>query len=442
MAIAWRRVSRHVGDAIPDSRLRQHHPRVVGAYLDLLPQVADIDAKILGVRGMRRAPHGGEDLLVGHHHAGVPGEKRQQLGLLGRELDLLAGASHAMAHAVDLDVADLHHRRLGAPLHAVVQRHAHPRHQFADTERLVDVVVGAEVERVDLFHLAIARREDDDRHVRPFAHPPDHVLAVAVGQPEIEHDDIRHLRGDPFGRLGDGAGGRHLVVVGDERGLEKAQDRRLVVDDENADLAGHERDSMCGKTSTIRVPRPCATGLSAVIAPTWASMMPLAMARPRPVPSPPSPLIVAKGAPRTNFWKTWGSTSDAIPGPSSLTRSATRPGSTTASTTTRVSFWVCARTLLTTLPTACSISVSSARTSGNSAGRATSNCWAAPRRRTVRTVRSTISRKSIQSWRNSSTPASIRVIASRLRTMSSRPSASLLMLRSRSSRAAGSSLSA
>ena len=49
--------------------------------------------------------------------------------------------------------------------------------------------------------------------------------------------------------------------------------------------------------------------------------------------------------------------------------------------------------------------------------RRTSAC--APRRRAALTIRSTISRKSIQSRRNSSAPASMRVMARRLRTISS-----------------------
>ena len=78
----------------------------------------------------------------------------------------------------------------------MAQRRAHARHQLADAERLVDEIVGAEIERLDLLGFAVARRQHDDRHVRPFAHAPDHVLAVAVRQPEIEHDDVGRVRGD------------------------------------------------------------------------------------------------------------------------------------------------------------------------------------------------------------------------------------------------------
>ena len=74
------------------------------------------------------------------------------------------------------------------------KRRAHPRQQFADVERLVDVVVGAEIERLDLFGLALARRQHDDRHVGPFARAPDHVLAVAVRQAEIEQHDVGRFR--------------------------------------------------------------------------------------------------------------------------------------------------------------------------------------------------------------------------------------------------------
>ena len=116
---------------------------------------------------------------------------------------------------------------------------AHARQQLADIERLVDVVVGAEIERLDLFGFALARRQDDDRHIGPFARPPDDVLAVAIRQAKIEQHDVGRLGGNAFDAFGNRAGACHLVVVGFERGLEKAQDRRLVVDDQNANLGAH-----------------------------------------------------------------------------------------------------------------------------------------------------------------------------------------------------------
>jgi hypothetical protein len=52
------------------------------------------------------------------------------------------------------------------------QHRADPGKQRPRTERLREIVIGAEIERLD-FHLFIAaRRDDDDGHRRSFANPP------------------------------------------------------------------------------------------------------------------------------------------------------------------------------------------------------------------------------------------------------------------------------
>src|SRR5262245_46109766 len=70
-------------NSISDPRLRQNEPGVVGVVFDLLPQLADVDAKILRVFGMRRTPNRSQNLLVGQHAAGVPREEREKLEFLG-----------------------------------------------------------------------------------------------------------------------------------------------------------------------------------------------------------------------------------------------------------------------------------------------------------------------------------------------------------------------
>ena len=189
-----------------------------------------------------------------------------------------------MAHGVNFERADAQHRYLRLALHPVTQRGPHARQQLADIERLVDVVVGAEIERLDLFRLPLARRQNDDRHVGPFARPPDDVLSVTVRQSEIEQNDIGRLGGGALDPLGNRAGAGHIVVVGFERGLEKAQDRRFVVDDQYAEFGAHVAGLSRGNFRMKRAPRSRSTGLSAVMEPPWASMMPLAIARPNPVP--------------------------------------------------------------------------------------------------------------------------------------------------------------
>ena len=71
---------------------------------------------------------------------------------------------------------------------------AHTREQLSGAERLRHVVVGARIERRDLLRLERARRQHDDRHRRPRAHAADHVEAVAVGETEIDDQQVRLVR--------------------------------------------------------------------------------------------------------------------------------------------------------------------------------------------------------------------------------------------------------
>ncbi len=98
-----------------------------------------------------------------------------------------------------------------AALHRVVgrdaaQRDADPGQQLFGTERLGDVVVGAEVERLHLVGLVAARREHDDRHLRGPPDAPADLGAFEIGQAEVEHDEIGRMIGGQPQRLGAGAG--------------------------------------------------------------------------------------------------------------------------------------------------------------------------------------------------------------------------------------------
>ena len=119
----------------------------------------------------------------------------------------------------------------------MAQRRAQARQQFADGERLFDIIVGAEIERGDLLGLAVARRQDEDRRGSEFARLGQHVLAVHVGQAEIEHDDIGRRIGDQPQRLAPGGGVQHLIARRLQRRAQEAQDLRLVVDDKHAKTA-------------------------------------------------------------------------------------------------------------------------------------------------------------------------------------------------------------
>ena len=77
---------------------------------------------------------------------------------------------------------------------AAPQRGVHARHQLAHAERLREVVVGPDLERVHLVVLAAACRDHDDRRqdalgARPLGDRP----AIEAGQHEIDDGDVGPL---------------------------------------------------------------------------------------------------------------------------------------------------------------------------------------------------------------------------------------------------------
>ena len=81
------------------------------------------------------------------------------------------------------------------------------------------------------------------------------------GKDEVEDDCLGRARGRLRQRLLAGGGGVHLVAGAAERRLERAQDLRLVVDDEDAAMAAHASastgTSTSGSASTKDAPCPC-----------------------------------------------------------------------------------------------------------------------------------------------------------------------------------------
>ncbi|MCY1366417.1 hypothetical protein D9M69_533120 [compost metagenome] len=151
-------------------------------------------------------------------------------------MHLGAGAAHDACGAVQFDVAEAEHG-LGGRFVAVAahgawpaQVGAHAGEQFAGAEGLGEVVVGAGVECGDLVGFVGAGREHDDRHLRPAAHIADQRHTVAVGQAQVEHQQIGLARAGGGKAIAQGAGFVHLPAFGLERAAHEAADLRLVFD--------------------------------------------------------------------------------------------------------------------------------------------------------------------------------------------------------------------
>ena len=128
-----------------------------------------------------------------------------------------------------------HHRQRSLALEAAAAQHgADPGQQLVDPERLGDVVVGAEIEGCHLLGLGGAHRQHDDRQLRPFADPRDHLLAVEIRQAEVEDHEIGALGRGPGDGFLAARGLDHLVAVRAQADPQELADLGLVVDHQDA----------------------------------------------------------------------------------------------------------------------------------------------------------------------------------------------------------------
>jgi hypothetical protein len=91
-------------------------------------------------------------------------------------------------------------RRSAGRRTCAAQYRPHPRDDLARTERLADVIVGAELESQQAIDFVHARRDHDDRNRAERSHFATDTDAVLTGQHQVE----QHQRGFVLARLGDG----------------------------------------------------------------------------------------------------------------------------------------------------------------------------------------------------------------------------------------------
>ena len=118
----------------------------------------------------------------------------------------------------------------------MAEGHADAGQQFAGTERLAHVVVGAGVEGDDLVALLAARRQHDDGHRAPLAQAANHLQAVHVGQAQVHDHHIGLPRGDLDQAIGAGGRLEEPVALAGQGGAQEAPDLGLVLDEDDDGL--------------------------------------------------------------------------------------------------------------------------------------------------------------------------------------------------------------
>ena len=168
--------------------------------VDLLAQAPDADVDGAVAVGGPPAPDSLEQLVPARHAAAVLCQRVEQPELGRRQLGVLAVDERLHRAGVDPQLLD--HQLLAAVLvqaaHAAARRGLDAGDELLHRERLDQVVVGADLERVHAVVLGAARRDDQDRRADPLgARLLDQRPAVEAGQHQIEHEHVGPLVPQP-----------------------------------------------------------------------------------------------------------------------------------------------------------------------------------------------------------------------------------------------------
>ena len=113
---------------------------------------------------------------------------------------------------------------------------AHPGQQLAGAKGFGDVIVGSQIQRLDLVLLGGAGREHDDGGQELLPHKTDELQSVPVRQAQIQDDKVRIVGGEQGLAHGAGVGNKGLIAVGLQQRFNKAADVGLIFHDQNLEF--------------------------------------------------------------------------------------------------------------------------------------------------------------------------------------------------------------
>ena len=230
-----------VGDETKtDAPNRLDEARSCRVVAELAAQGADVDIKRLRRAEPVDVPDASHEVLASNDNPRVRSELDEQVELLSGEIQARALEDRESGGDVDLQIAELD-RLSGGALGSTgaTQDGTDARDDLARAERLDDVVVGSQLQAENPVHLGAAGGEHDDRHLGAPAQLATDVAAVAVGQGEVEQDEVGL---DPLGfsqRLRRGGRDDRLEAVALQRERKRLIDRALVFDEKDRSGCAH-----------------------------------------------------------------------------------------------------------------------------------------------------------------------------------------------------------
>jgi hypothetical protein len=220
-----------VGAAVADAGFGADAGGPGGVFFELVAQVGDVDAQVVGGVAGIWAPHTVQDLAVGQDLSGVGHEQAQQGVLDGGEVDDGPAASDDPRGEVDLDGAT-GEEGLGRGGEAASGGGTDAGEELGAAEGFGDVIIGAGVEGGDLVVFAVVDGEDHDGDGAPFADASEDGQAIEIREAEVEEDEVGSVLGGGEEAIAAVGGFKDAVGVPFEGDAEEASDLRFVVDDE------------------------------------------------------------------------------------------------------------------------------------------------------------------------------------------------------------------
>src|SRR5262245_19510232 len=283
--------------------------RLAARGVDLAAEPGDIDVHDIGQRVLAIAPDLVEDAGAREHPAWRAHQQFKNGEFLGGELDLLAASLDLEQIPVEHEIANLHDIRLRGEIARAADQRLDAREQLIEIEGLGEIVVGADAQAFDLVLERVHSGQHENRRVVSLlAQALADIVAVHIGQHQIEHDHVEFARLGEIDPRGSGGGNGDPVIFGAEPAVDEVGDPRLVFDQKNVHAATSGGDA--GSATVTVVPSP--KRLFTSILPLWASTMALATGRPKPKPSSLRSLALP---PRRNRSKIPSSSSGAMPIP-------------------------------------------------------------------------------------------------------------------------------
>ena len=224
-----------IGETIADIDIREEIDRTGRIVFDLLAQLANEGAQIFDLFPAIGPPDGGQQPRVGDHAPGTAHQAIEDVVFLAGEVNRLAALGDAAACGNEADLADFDGSIFDADrrMHAAM-RGADAGDEFADAERLSDVVVGAQFERFDLFFLAFENGHHEHGQARcEGTDAAQRLDAADTGHIDVEQDDVDRSGVEQLQRL---FAPRRLVDLEAEFAEGRPQGAAnggFVVDDEN-----------------------------------------------------------------------------------------------------------------------------------------------------------------------------------------------------------------